>query len=327
MATYDLTSSIPAASSLVAGDILNCPYSGAKKEITLPKGKYKLEVWGAQGGYRYRATYGGKGGYSYGTINLPAPTTVYLYAGGFPGNTNSSAGTTTTRAGGFNGGGNRYGYYGGGGGSDIRIGQDSLYARVIVAGGGGSDGATNNQGMYGGGASGGSSNQSYGTGGGGGTQTAGGAGGSGNAGSFGQGGQGKYASRGYAGAGGGGWYGGGGSYPDGSGDDDRGGGGGSGYILTSSSSKPSGYLLGSEYYLTDAAMVAGNASFKDYSGSTVTGHSGHGACRITAIEVIQPTEENGSKNLYIKTDASFEIPERSIVTPYNTSACSIVPLR
>ena len=316
MATYDLTSNIPAASSLAAGDILNCPYSGAKKEITLPKGKYKLEVWGAQGGYRSNATYGGKGGYSYGTINLPAPTTVYLYAGGFPGSTNSSAGTSKTRAGGFNGGGNRYGYYGGGGGSDIRIGQDSLYARVIVAGGGGSDGATSRQGMYGGGASGGSSNQSFGSGGGGGTQTAGGAGGSGNAGSFGQGGQGKYASSGYAGAGGGGWYGGGGSYPDGSGDDDRGGGGGSGYILTSSSSKPSNYLLGSEYYLTDAAMVAGNASFKDYSGSTVTGHSGHGACRITVIEVIQSTDENGSKNLYIKTDAKSSLPSGYIELPY-----------
>lgn len=314
MATYDLTSSIPAASSLAAGDILNCPYSGAKKEITLPKGKYKLEVWGAQGGYRSNSTYGGKGGYSYGTINLPAPTTVYLYAGGFPGNTNSSAGTGTTRAGGFNGGGSRYGYYGGGGGSDIRIGQDSLYARVIVAGGGGSDGATSKQGMYGGGASGGSSNQSFGSGGGGGTQTAGGAGGSGNAGSFGQGGQGKYASRGYAGAGGGGWYGGGGSYPDGSGDDDRGGGGGSGYILTSSSSKPSNYLLGSEYYLTDAAMVAGNASFKDYSGSTVTGHSGHGACRITVIEIFK--DEKDSKNLYLKTDAKSSLPSGYIELPY-----------
>ena len=192
MATYDLTSSIPAASSLAAGDILNCPYSGVKKEITLPKGKYKLEVWGAQGGYRSSASYGGKGGYSYGTITLNQPTTVYLYAGGFPGNTTSSAGSSKTRAGGFNGGGSRYGYYGGGGGSDIRIGQDNLYARVIVAGGGGSDGATNKTGMYGGGTSGGSASQSFGTGGGGGTQTAGGTGGSGNAGSFGQGGQGKY---------------------------------------------------------------------------------------------------------------------------------------
>ena len=31
MATYDLTSSIPAANKLAAGDILNCPYSGTYK--------------------------------------------------------------------------------------------------------------------------------------------------------------------------------------------------------------------------------------------------------------------------------------------------------
>lgn len=48
MATYDLTSSIPSSSSLKTGDILNCPYSGTYKSITLPKGTYKLECWGAQ---------------------------------------------------------------------------------------------------------------------------------------------------------------------------------------------------------------------------------------------------------------------------------------
>lgn len=41
MATYDLTSSIP--SKIQTGDILNCPYSGSVKQITLPKGIYKLE--------------------------------------------------------------------------------------------------------------------------------------------------------------------------------------------------------------------------------------------------------------------------------------------
>lgn len=42
MATYDLTSSIP--SKIQTGDILNCPYSGTYKQITLPPGEYKLEV-------------------------------------------------------------------------------------------------------------------------------------------------------------------------------------------------------------------------------------------------------------------------------------------
>lgn len=51
MATYDLTSvSIP--TTLAIGDILNCPYSGDKVSITLPAGRYLLECWGAQGGYR-----------------------------------------------------------------------------------------------------------------------------------------------------------------------------------------------------------------------------------------------------------------------------------
>ena len=188
---------------LKPGDVIDFDYTGAVQSITLPQGTYKLECWGAQGGYRSSASYGGKGGYSKGTITLTEKTPIYVYVGG-SGNSGGSNG-------GFNGGGSRSNYPGGGGGSDIRIGTDSLYARVIVAGGGGSDGASNKNGMYGGGSSGGSASQNYGQGGGGGTQTSGG---SGNEGSFGQGGVGKFQSCGYAGAGGCGWYGGGGSTPD-----------------------------------------------------------------------------------------------------------------
>lgn len=303
MATYDLTSSTP--SKLVANDIINCPYSGSKKSITLPPGKYKLQVWGAQGGYRSSSSYGGLGGYSIGTITLAKKTTVYLYAGGAG---NTAPGSATIKIGGFNGGGYRYNYNGGGGGSDIRIGSDSLYARVIVAGGGGSDGATSKSGMYGGGTTGGSSTQSFTANsnycGKGGTQTYSGysvdytitaqatTGLNSNTtanycGGFGFGGGGVYLSSGYGGAGGGGWYGGSGTIPDGSGDDDRGGGGGSGYVYTSStaSSYPSGCLLNSGYYLADAATYAGNASFVGTEGSNETGHTGNGYCRITVIEV------------------------------------------
>jgi hypothetical protein len=67
-------------------------------------------------------------------------------------------------------------------------------------------------------------------------------------------------------------------------------------------------------------MIAGNASFTDYSGSTVTGHSGHGACRITAIEVIQPTNKNGLKNLYLKTDTKSSLPSGYIELPYIESS-------
>ena len=304
MATYDIgTSSAP--SKLAVNDIINCSYSGAAKNITLPAGKYKLEVWGAQGGYRSSSTYGGLGGYSIGTITLAESTTVYVYAGGAG---NTAPGTATIKVGGFNGGGYRYKYNGGGGASDIRIGQDSLYARVIVAGGGGSDGATSKQGMYGGGTTGGSSTQNFTASsnycGKGGTQTYSGYSTSYTittqatsdlnsnstsyyCGGFGFGGGGVYLSSGYGGAGGGGWYGGSGTVPDGSGDDDRGGGGGSGYVYTSStaSNYPSGCLLNSAYYLTDATTYAGNTSFASTSGSSETGHSGNGYCRITVIEL------------------------------------------
>ena len=268
-----------------APSIMDFSYTGAVQNTTLKAGTYKIECWGAQGGYRSNTTYGGKGGYSVGELTLSQNTNIYVYVGG--------AGNTGGTSGGFNGGGMRATYAGGGGGSDVRIGTDSLYARVIVAGGGGSDGATSKQGMYGGGTTGGTTTQSYGTGGGGGTQTSGGTGSSsasgsgtsGTYGAFGVGGRGYAASSGYAGAGGGGWYGGAGSYPDGSGDDDRGGGGGSGYVYNSStaSSYPSGCLLNSSHYLANSQTIAGNASMPSTSGSTETGHSGNGYVRITKI--------------------------------------------
>ena len=275
---------------LPAGTVLEFPYTGNVQEVTLPKGTYKLECWGAEGGYRSSSSYSGKGGYSYGTLTLQSKTTLYVYSGG--------SGKTGGTNGGFNGGGKRATFNGGGGASDIRIGTDSLYARVIVAGGGGSDGASAKTGMYGGGTSGGSTTQSYGSGGFGGTQTgvsdslwqttsqspstssisdayAG----------FGFGGNGVFFQNGYGGAGGGGWYGGSGAYPDGGGDDDRGGGGGSGYVYTSNtaSSYPSGCLLNDSHYLTNASTVAGDLSFTNPTGSAETGHSGNGYARITVI--------------------------------------------
>lgn len=232
--------------SIKVGDILNFAYTGAVQSITLPKGKFQLECWGAQGGYRSSSRYGGKGGKSYGILTLAKPTILYIYVGG--------SGRTGGTSGGFNGGGSRPSYYGGGGASDIRIGTDSLYARVIVAGGGGSDGASSETG------------------------------GNGNKGTFGKGGAGLNRSSGYGGAGGGGWYGGSGAYPDSSDDDDRGGGGGSGFVWTGSNA-PSGYLLGAEYHLANAVTKAGNVSFGAVSSGNETGHSGNGHVRITVNEV------------------------------------------
>ena len=246
---------------MTAGDILNYAYTGAAQTVVLPPGRYRLECWGAQGGYRSNAAYGGKGGYSVGELTLNEETTLYVQVGG--------SGNTGKTSGGYNGGGKRSTYNGGGGGTDIRVGQDDLYARVIAAGGGGSDGASSKTGMYGGGESGGTNTANYGTGGGGGTQTAGGSGGSGNSGTFGAGGEGLSRSSGYGGAGGGGWY---------------GGGGGSGFVWTGANA-PTGYLLGSEYHLANASTTAGNASFTGPTGTAETGHSGDGYARITVLEV------------------------------------------
>ena len=220
-------------SNIKTGDILNFDYTGTVQTVTLPKGTYKLECWGAQGGYSssnsgIEVGMGGKGGYSAGTITLNQKTLIYIYTGGV-----GSISGNGKADGGFPNGGSSWasstseGAGGGGGSSDIRIGTDSLYARVIVAGGGG--------------------------------------------------------------AGGGGWYGRASRYSVSSystGSDSEGGGGGSGYVYTSSTAKnyPSGCLLNSSYYLTDAQTIAGNNSFVSPTGSSETGHSGNGYCRITVIE-------------------------------------------
>ena len=285
----------PVNYTLVTNTPNDFDFFGSYYKVTVPTtGTYKLEVWGAQGGYRSSSDYGGKGGYSYGDISLTEGDILFVYVGG------------SGNEGGYNGGGIRQNYYGGGGATDIRVSQNSLYARVIVAGGGGSDGASNKNGMYGGGASGGSSTQYCGSLGYGGT-ISGNAGGSSYVTStstenvtniasaysgFGFGGNGISYANGFGGAGGGGWYGGTGAYPDGSGDDDRGGGGGSGWLYTSSkfSSWQSGnptdadkWLLDNRYYLTNSSSKNGGSSAIQPDGTTTVGHSGNGYARITFV--------------------------------------------
>lgn len=266
-------------SNIKTGDILNFDYTGTVQTVTLPKGTYKLECWGAQGGYSssnsgIEVGMGGKGGYSAGTITLNQKTLIYIYTGGV-----GSISGNGKADGGFPNGGSSWasstseGAGGGGGSSDIRIGTDSLYARVIVAGGGGGGGEDNETGGYGGGETGGTSGSGTP-----GSQTA-------PSGYFGIGGHTSYD----GGGGGGGWY---GAYPAGgqttpatgsSGSDTSGSPGGSGYVYTSSSASnyPQGCLLNSSYYLSDASNLSGNESFKSPSGTTETGHSDNGYCRIT----------------------------------------------
>ena len=220
----------------IAGTKWNFNYTGNVQSKTLEKGKYKLEVWGAQGG----GNEGGKGGYSYGNINLTSKSTLNIYVGGQGG----------LKSGGWNGGGttNTAGY-GGGGATDIRIGGTSLSSRIIVAGGGGgigpraggAGGGGNNPGLRG---TNGCGQAGYG-----GTLTAGGAGGGagngiaecGQAGTLGNGGKAwctRWNPTGHGGGGGGGGYYGGGAgthddYYSRQDNDDSGGGGGSGYVNTS----------------------------------------------------------------------------------------------
>lgn len=277
------------------GTVMNFDYTGSVQTATLAPGTYKLECWGAQGGNCYWSSVerpGSLGGYSSGILKITSKTNLFCYVGG--------AGERRTivsmGGGGFNGGGHAYSYTSsnpsgaGGGGSDIRIGTDSLYSRVIVAGGGGGAGYDNSGNYgYGGGTVGGtqtvnsnSERQANG-----GSQTNGGINKSGytTSGAFGVGGNGTQQ---WTSGGGGGWYGGAGCYCDYAG-------GGSGYVYTSSTAKnyPSGCLLNSSYYLTNASTIAGNKSFPSPTGSTETGHSGNGYVRITKLtDVIYLTHAN-----------------------------------
>ena len=302
---------------LKKGVTFNFPYTGAIQNITLPKGVYKLETWGAQGG-TYSSYYGGAGGYSVGIITLAEDTNLFIYVGGQPA-ANSSTSSGNSSAGGFNGGGTAVGHQysgtssysqGGGGASDIRIGQDSLYARVIVAGGGAGSSSYNmlTYGCGGGLTSKGYSGYTA-------SQTK-----SGTNGSFGQGGNatGSYIYKYGAPGGGGGWYGGGCNTNVSDSDSSlrQQAGGGSGYVYTSDTAVnyPSGCLLNSVYYLTDASTQAGNTSFLSPTGASETGHTGNGYCRITVVK-------SASLNLKIKNGTVKDVSEA-----YTKINGEIVPL-
>ena len=184
-------------------------YTGGVQTYTAPcTARYKLEVWGAQGG-KDSGT-GGKGGYAVGYVDLNTGDKLYVVVG------SKGADSTAGRGGGYNGGGNAgtSGSSGAGGGAThiaktnrgVLANYNSYHSEVlIVAGGGGGAGTSSSNGGAGGGREG---EDASGTGG---TQTTGHA--------FGQG-QGK---SGDGGGGGGGWF--GGKAASG----DRGAGGGSGY--------------------------------------------------------------------------------------------------
>lgn len=299
--------------------------------FSFPPGRYKLECWGAQGGIasgnyystNTSSTGNNRGGYTSGILTLTKTTPVWFGVGG------------SGIAGGFNGGGKRQNYPAGGGGTDIRIGSNSLYARVMVAGGGGSEGGYKG---YQGGAGGGLNASLYNS-----NNTSGGYGGNQTGvnnnwirdtqsnsystqsdcyGGFGFGGNGITIKSGIvgtgvvSGAGGGGWYGGAGTYTTNTNQWGSGGGGGSNYVYTSSTAAnyPSGCLLTPNYYLSDTISKTGQESILQPDKlNTKIGNYGDGVIIITVLD--GPTDEyikdNNEwyyiKDAYIKVDGKWKL--------------------
>ena len=145
MATYTIGSQ---PSSLKTGDIVNCPYSGTYKSITLKKGTYKFECWGARGGTTSAGGAGGYGGYTSGTITISTNTIYYLFVGGQGSNSaysNVDSNFGIGGSGGYAGGGYGGGYGGGGGGCSAISTSSTLsnsYMLMVAGGGGGSRSTT-----------------------------------------------------------------------------------------------------------------------------------------------------------------------------------------
>ncbi len=275
-------------------------YTGSEQTYTVKlDGKYKLEVWGAQGGSYNSEYYGGYGGYSVGTIELKKNQMIYVYVGGQGTILNDNSDYIP---GGFNGGGRGANKdanvisTSGGGATHVATKSGLLSSLegykdniLIVSAGGG--GTSYQSGTYSGvGGSGGGYIGSDGTNtmtdykpGAGGTQSSGGNSGGGVAnnqergtsGSFGQGGNGNY----YSGGGGAGLYGGGASNQSGAG-------GGSSYIGNSLLSDKSMY-----YYCSSSCNTSTAASTKTVSTTCVDETAkkncaklGNGYVKITYIE-------------------------------------------
>lgn len=257
-------------------------YTGRVQSVILCAGKYKIEVWGAEGGEnegqihdgKYTGT-AGKGGYSVGTLSLTKETKLFVHVGG----------SSKSSSGGWNGGGSaKHPAAGGGGSSDVSLfgeegstnwsNNDHLYSRIIVAGGGGGSGHTNYS-DWGKGSGGGLNGEGCGNGkSSGGTQTGGYAFGIGESYNFAD-----------DSGGGGGWYG-GNAYCNKNGNWGRGGGGGSGFVYnsTTASNYPSGCKLNTSFYLTDSSTISGKNEFPNINGNgTEKGHQGNGFAKITPL--------------------------------------------
>lgn len=307
MATYNLKEEYP--TSMVSGDVLNIPFTGNCITLTLPRGKFKLEAWGAYGPYSSASPTSshayGYGGYASGTLTLTKPLKLYCYVGGMP----LATVQNNYYYGGYNGGGSKlyssnYRDNGPGGGATdfclvkgkMRLDKHFRYvrdtksylSRLLVAGGGG----------------GGRSNNAYSQGGYEPCVTTA----NGNAygrmtspgsvasstysvlGGFGYGSTSVHATDDRA-AGGGGWYGGGDT-----GDSYGGGGSSFAWCDTYAGYVPSGYSVGSEYKLTNVSLLLGSGK------ASPAGTMSDGYARITVIEV-----ESLPGMIYDRTQADADL--------------------
>ncbi|MBQ9394118.1 MAG: hypothetical protein IJU23_01200 [Proteobacteria bacterium] len=289
--------------------VQNFEYTGDAQTVTLPAAKYKLEVWGAQGGESATNFYAGKGGYASGTVTLTKATQVFIYVGGRGTDTifwnasgsscKNSSGTEVPLAGGFNGGGECInnnvldGCPSGGGATHIATSSGLLsslssdQSSVLIVAGAGGAGTVESHGGYGGGETGGigtpsiyfsDCHSSSGCVGYGGTQTAGGEGGLRTTRTTET--TGDYATAGSFGQGGRGYY---RSYVACM---NFGGGGGGGWYGGGGTYGIAGAGGGSSYVepsLINTQLTAGNVSMPAPAGSTENGHAGNGYARITLL--------------------------------------------
>jgi len=134
-----------------AGAVKKFDYTGGEQTYMAHAGcQYKLEVWGAEGGYGVFGTsadrYGGYGGYSIGVYESGVNTSFHIYVGSKGGQ----------YGGGYNGGGtgsySRCDEYSGGGGGATHVALDSgllktlaghlADGRIIIVAAGGGGGST-----------------------------------------------------------------------------------------------------------------------------------------------------------------------------------------
>ena len=266
----------------------NSLFSCTSYDVTFNRGKYFIELWGAEGSgvnLDCNRNKGGKGAYVSGYLTLDKTTNLLLFLGaeGYP-YPQPQVGEA------FNGGGYEHNAAMGGGGTDLRT-SSSFVSRIMVAGAGGGSDCQGNGG-HGGALKGLDSTNGDAKGG---TQESGG--------SYGSLGKGGSINSGNPGSGGGGGYYGGGissydAYP---------GAGGSSYVsgfplcksVNEDGTVSDSYVHYSLLKFEQPMMLDGSQSFPSPYNSFETGHQGSGAARITIIKTCYRyiTCKRSSKNM------------------------------